>query len=103
MDQQALEDVASTAQMQASHSAGVIHVGEGPFDEFGPAFLQSTGVDMSFVSELVLYDVPESRTSLSQVLGRFDRLGRERQLKVYLLSEAGHREKTELFEDILSF
>ena len=40
MDQQALEDVASTAQVQASHSAGVIHVGEGPFDEFGPAFLQ---------------------------------------------------------------
>ena len=26
MDQQALEDVASTAQVQASHSAGVIHV-----------------------------------------------------------------------------
>ena len=40
MDQQALEDVASTAQVQASHSAGVIHVGEGPFDEFGPAVLQ---------------------------------------------------------------
>jgi len=40
MDQQALEDVALTAQVQASHSAGVIHVGEGLFDEFGPAFLQ---------------------------------------------------------------
>ena len=40
MDQQALEDVASTAQVQASHSAGVIHVGEGPFDAFGPAVLQ---------------------------------------------------------------
>jgi hypothetical protein len=40
VDQQAFEDVASASQVQASHAAGVIHVGEGPFDEFGAAFLQ---------------------------------------------------------------
>jgi hypothetical protein len=39
-NQQALEDVAPTAQVQASHNNGVTHVGEGPFDEFGSAFLQ---------------------------------------------------------------
>jgi hypothetical protein len=43
----------------------------------------SGGVALYEVTDLILYDVPGSKFTLQQILGRFDRLGRRTQLSVY--------------------
>jgi hypothetical protein len=45
----------------------------------------SGGVALCEVTDLILYDVPGNKFALQQILGRFDRLGRRTQLKVYTL------------------
>jgi len=47
------------------------------------------GVDLQEVTDLVLYDNPESGAALKQILGRFDRIGRVSQLKVHILTATG--------------
>ena len=44
------------------------------------------GADLGEVTELVLYDLPGNRMSLQQILGRFDRFGRKRQLTIHALT-----------------
>lgn len=41
------------------------------------------GINLSHVTDLVLYDTPESKLALQQVLGRFDRFGRRSQLSIH--------------------
>jgi hypothetical protein len=48
----------------------------------------SEGVALGEVTDLVLYDVPDGKDALLQVLGRFDRFGREAQLNVYILVQS---------------
>lgn len=48
----------------------------------------SEGVAMGEVTDLVLYDVPDGKDTLQQVLGRFDRFGRQAQLNVYVLVQS---------------
>lgn len=43
------------------------------------------GIDVSRVTDLVLYDIPNTEAALQQVLGRFDRFGRLSQLNVHVL------------------
>ena len=43
-----------------------------------------TGIDLSYASDLVLYDIP-NRIGLQQVLGRFNRFGRVNELNVHVL------------------
>jgi hypothetical protein len=43
----------------------------------------STGVELSKVTDLLLYDVPGNSATLQQILGRFDRFGRRTQLNVH--------------------
>jgi SNF2 family DNA or RNA helicase len=43
------------------------------------------GVGLVEVTDLVLYDLPDNRMSLQQLLGRFDRFGRKRQLTIHAL------------------
>ncbi len=49
------------------------------------------GIQLSKVTDLVFYDMVRSKVALQEVIGRFDRLGRSSQLKVYALTavEAG--------------
>jgi superfamily II DNA or RNA helicase len=47
--------------------------------------VMAEGINLSHVTDLVLYDAPESRLALQQVLGRFDRFGRLSQLSVHVL------------------
>ena len=54
----------------------------------GTQALLMSGVDLSHVTDLILYDAPQSESSMRQVLGRFDRFGRVRQLTVYALAPA---------------
>ena len=42
-----------------------------------------TGVDFRGATDLALYDVPRFSKTLAQVLGRFDRIGRAKELNVY--------------------
>ena len=44
----------------------------------------SDGVVLTKVTDLVLYDVPGSPAGLQQVLGRFDRFGRDTQLNIHV-------------------
>jgi len=41
------------------------------------------GITLSVVTDLVLYDVPDSKSALEQALGRFDRFGRQSRLNVH--------------------
>jgi superfamily II DNA or RNA helicase len=43
------------------------------------------GIDLSHVTDLVLYDIPSTFDAMQQVLGRFDRFGRQIQLNVHVL------------------
>ena len=43
------------------------------------------GYDFASVTDLVLYDLPRSRIALQQVLGRFDRFGRQSRLNIHVL------------------
>lgn len=45
----------------------------------------TSGIDLSNVTDLVLYDIPSSKNALAQTLGRFDRIGRQSQLNVHVL------------------
>ena len=45
----------------------------------------SEGLDLPPVTDLVLYDIPESKNTLLQILGRFDRLGRGKKLNIHIL------------------
>lgn len=47
--------------------------------------VMAEGINLSHVTDLVLYDVPSSREALQQVLGRVDRFGRLSQLNVHAL------------------
>ena len=47
--------------------------------------VMAEGLNLSHVTDLVLYDAPESKHALQQVLGRFDRFGRLSQLRVHVL------------------
>ena len=47
--------------------------------------IMSTGLALPEVTDLILYDIPDSEFALQQVLGRFDRFGRSTQLNVYAL------------------
>jgi superfamily II DNA or RNA helicase len=41
------------------------------------------GIDLSRVTDLILYDMPDSDVALQQVISRFERFGRFKQLNVY--------------------
>jgi ATP-dependent helicase YprA (DUF1998 family) len=43
------------------------------------------GIALADVTDLVLYDAPHHKATMQQVLGRFDRVGRQSQLSVYVL------------------
>jgi hypothetical protein len=43
------------------------------------------GINLSYVTDFVLYDIPSSKDALQQVLGRVDRFGRQSQLNVHAL------------------
>jgi superfamily II DNA/RNA helicase len=43
----------------------------------------SQGIAMPDVTDLVFYDMPGGKVTLQQVLGRFDRFGRQTQLKIH--------------------
>jgi hypothetical protein len=43
------------------------------------------GFDFPVVTDLVLYDLPRGKIGLQQVLGRFDRFGRQHRLNVHVL------------------
>ncbi len=47
--------------------------------------VMAEGIDLSHVTDLVLYDVPSNSVALQKVLGRFDRFGRQTQLNVHVL------------------
>lgn len=46
--------------------------------------VMTEGVVFAEVTELIFYDIPGSKSTLQQVLGRFDRLGRVSQLNIYV-------------------
>ena len=46
----------------------------------------SEGLDLTRVTDLVLYDVPGSKNTLLQILGRFDRFGRGNKLNIHVLT-----------------
>lgn len=49
------------------------------------------GIDLSYVTDFVLYDIPSNKDALQQVLGRVDRFGRQSQLNVHaLLPSSSH-------------
>jgi hypothetical protein len=52
----------------------------------------SEGIALGEVTDLVLYDVPDGKDALQQLLGRFDRFGRRTQLNVYTLVPSGGTE-----------
>jgi len=65
-------------------------------------------INLSEVTDLVLYDVPGSKLVLQQVLGRFDRIGRLRQLNVHVLvpsnsSDGAISKSLGLLREILEF
>jgi superfamily II DNA/RNA helicase len=41
------------------------------------------GVNLQKMTDLILYDIPISKTILQQLLSRFDRFGRDNQLHIY--------------------
>ena len=47
--------------------------------------VMTEGIDLSWVTDFVLYDIPGSEVALQQVLGRVDRFGRLNQLNVHAL------------------
>lgn len=47
--------------------------------------VMAEGINLSLVTDLILYDVPNSREGLQQILGRVDRFGRLSQLNVHVL------------------
>jgi len=49
----------------------------------------SEGDALGEVTDLVLYDVPDGKDALQQVLGRFDRFGRRTQLNVHTFVPSG--------------
>jgi superfamily II DNA/RNA helicase len=49
------------------------------------------GLDLSRVTDLILYDIPESDAVLQQVISRFQRLGRSNQLNVYAFKPSNIR------------
>ena len=51
------------------------------------------GVDLGEVTDLVLYDLPGNRMSLQQLLGRFDRFGRKRQLTIHALTPSNESDR----------
>jgi superfamily II DNA/RNA helicase len=44
----------------------------------------TSGIDLSTATDLVLYEIPVSRSAIDRVLGRFDRIGRQTQLSVHV-------------------
>jgi superfamily II DNA or RNA helicase len=46
----------------------------------------SEGIDLNDVTNLVFYDLPDSKHALHQALGRFDRFGRISELMIYVLT-----------------
>lgn len=64
----------------------------------GASLAEGTG--LRDITDLVLYDLPQSQRRLTELLARFDRVGRATQLNVHVLtcSEGGHR-LFELFGD----
>jgi hypothetical protein len=66
------------------------------------------GLALEDVSDLVLYDIPNSTIALQQVLGRFDRFGRKSQLNVHVLvpsNSTNHlfSEALRLLREVLKF
>jgi ERCC4-related helicase len=51
------------------------------------------GTDLGEVTDLVLYDLPDNRMSLQQILGRFDRFGRKRQLTIHALTPSNESDQ----------
>lgn len=51
------------------------------------------GTGLRDITDLVLYDLPRSQSRLTELLSRFDRVGRGTQLNVHVLtcSGGGHR------------
>lgn len=45
----------------------------------------SEGINLPYVTDFVLYDIPSCKDALQQVLGRADRFGRQSQLNVHVL------------------
>lgn len=43
------------------------------------------GINLSDVTDVVFYDLPDSERVLRQILGRFDRFGRTSQLTIHVL------------------
>jgi superfamily II DNA/RNA helicase len=50
------------------------------------------GISLSIVTDLMFYDLPANTETLSQVIGRFDRLGRTQQLLVHAIIPANGSE-----------
>jgi superfamily II DNA/RNA helicase len=50
------------------------------------------GVNLSKVTDLILYDIPGSKVALQQVLGRFNRFGRLSELNVYVFTPSNAQE-----------
>jgi len=50
--------------------------------------MMTEGLDLKEVTDLVLYDLPQSKISTQMVLGSFDRFGRTKQLNVYAFAES---------------
>jgi len=46
----------------------------------------SEGLDLNQVTDLILYDMPNSKDEFRQILGRFDRFGRECNLNIHVLT-----------------
>ena len=54
--------------------------------------MMTSGIAFQDVTDVVLYDLPESRIVAEQVLGRFDRFGRSKQLHIHALHVSGTAE-----------
>jgi superfamily II DNA or RNA helicase len=50
------------------------------------AAIMAEGIALPEVTDLILYDIPDRKIALQQLLGRFDRFGRRSQLNVYILT-----------------
>ena len=51
----------------------------------GTRAVMTEGIDLTHVTDLVLYDVPGSKVAVQQVIGRFDRIGRRSRLNMHVL------------------
>jgi superfamily II DNA/RNA helicase len=54
------------------------------------------GLDLSKVTNLILYDLPRNKIALLQTIGRFDSVGRVRRLSIYVFRSDDGQDLTQL-------